>query len=116
MGIPPMGLFTVHVGRYTCPITLSVFTTTKGVGVGSKVLRPLEAEPLALDVERGVAELTARERQVMGHILAGETNKETGLRLGISPRTVEVFRRRLMEKIGARNTAQLVRVLTLAGV
>ncbi|MBI1204854.1 MAG: response regulator [Rhodopseudomonas sp.] len=59
----------------------------------------------------GQALLTPREREVLGLIAAGASNKEAGRRLGISPRTVEVHRARIMEKIGARNAADLVRIV-----
>jgi two-component system response regulator FixJ len=55
--------------------------------------------------------LTPRERDVLQRISAGASNKEAGRQLGISPRTVEVHRARIMEKIGARNTADLVRIV-----
>ncbi len=55
--------------------------------------------------------LTPREREVLAQIVGGASNKETGRRLGISPRTVEVHRARIMEKLGARNTADLVRIV-----
>jgi FixJ family two-component response regulator len=55
--------------------------------------------------------LTPREREVLQRISAGASNKEAGRQLGISPRTVEVHRARIMEKIGARNTADLVRIV-----
>jgi FixJ family two-component response regulator len=59
----------------------------------------------------GQALLTPREREVLSLIAAGASNKEAGRRLGISPRTVEVHRARIMEKIGARNAADLVRIV-----
>ncbi|PLX37488.1 MAG: DNA-binding response regulator [Hyphomicrobiales bacterium] len=58
--------------------------------------------------------LTPRERQVLGQITAGASNKEAGRELGISPRTIEVHRARIMEKLGARNAADLVRIVMSA--
>jgi two-component system, LuxR family, response regulator FixJ len=59
--------------------------------------------------------LTPRERDVLAQIANGASNKETGRRLKISPRTVEVHRARIMEKIGARNAADLVRIVLSEG-
>ena len=57
----------------------------------------------------GAERLTPREREVLGRIIAGASNKEAGRTLGISPRTVEVHRARIMDKLGAKNAADLVR-------
>jgi len=59
----------------------------------------------------GMELLTPRERQVLEQIAGGASNKEAGRNLGISPRTIEVHRARIMEKIGARNAANLVRIV-----
>jgi two-component system response regulator FixJ len=59
----------------------------------------------------GHENLTAREVDVLEHIVAGASNKEAGRLLGISPRTIEVHRARIMEKLKARNTAELVRLV-----
>ena len=55
--------------------------------------------------------MTPREREVLTQLAEGASNKEVGRHLGISPRTVEVHRARIMEKIGARNAADLVRIV-----
>ncbi len=60
---------------------------------------------------RGFNQLTPRERQVLQLITNGQSNKEAGRDLGISPRTIEVHRARVMEKLGARNTADLMRIV-----
>jgi two-component system response regulator FixJ len=59
----------------------------------------------------GMELLTPREREVLEQIAAGASNKEAGRHLGISPRTVEVHRARIMEKLGAKNAADLVRIV-----
>lgn len=55
--------------------------------------------------------LTPREREVLTQIAGGASNKETGRNLTISPRTVEVHRARIMEKLHARNAADLMRIV-----
>jgi FixJ family two-component response regulator len=59
--------------------------------------------------------LTPRERDVLSEIAGGASNKEAGRRLGISPRTVEVHRARIMVKLRAKNAADLVRIVLGAG-
>ena len=53
-------------------------------------------------------QLSAREREVLGLIVAGLTNKEIGRSLGLSPRTVETHRAHLFGKLGAPTLAQLI--------
>ena len=74
----------------------------KETGAGSDVL----ALPFP-----GRDSLTPREREVLAQITAGASNKEAGRHLGISPRTIEVHRARIMEKLGAKNAADLVRIV-----
>jgi two-component system response regulator FixJ len=54
--------------------------------------------------------LSARQRQVMELAVAGFSNKEIGTKLNISPKTVENHRAWVMERVGARNLAELVRM------
>ena len=57
------------------------------------------------------ADLTAREREIAALLIDGLTSKLIGKRLGISPRTVDVYRGRLMRKYGASTTPDLVHKL-----
>jgi len=60
------------------------------------------------------ADFTAREREIAALLIEGATSKQIGRQLAISPRTVDVYRARLMRKLGASTTAELVNRL-LAG-
>jgi two-component system response regulator FixJ len=60
--------------------------------------------------------LSERERQVLGGVVAGQPNKTIAFNLGISPRTVEVYRAGLMAKMQAKSLADLVRMVMDAGV
>lgn len=60
---------------------------------------------------RGFSKLTGRERQVLNLLVNGFSNKAMGRELQISPRTVEVHRGRVMDKLGAKNTADLLRIV-----
>ncbi len=63
-----------------------------------------------------VGTLSERERQVLDHLVAGGTCKEIGRTLDISPRTVEIYRAKLMAKTQAGNLQELVRWSVLAGL
>lgn len=63
--------------------------------------------------ETKTTELTPREKEISGFIVNGLTSKETAQALGISHRTVEVHRARVMKKLGAKNTAELVSKIVL---
>ncbi|HEY1900231.1 MAG TPA: response regulator [Steroidobacteraceae bacterium] len=59
------------------------------------------------------AQLTARQRQVMGLVVRGRLNKQIGAELGLSENTVKVHRRHIMETMGALSLADLVRMSEL---
>jgi two-component system response regulator FixJ len=56
--------------------------------------------------------LTLRERQVMQLLAQGQQHRDIAQTLGISPRTVEVYKSRMMEKLGARGLADVIRMAT----
>jgi two-component system, LuxR family, response regulator FixJ len=72
-----------------------------------------EADERKLIVER-IASLSTRERQVLGGLVAGQANKVVAIELGISPRTVEVYRANLMTKMRASSLSELVRMALVA--
>jgi DNA-binding NarL/FixJ family response regulator len=69
------------------------------------------------DFTNGCSEkLTARERQVLGLIAAGKTNKDVASLLKLSPETVRSYRKSLMKKLGVNNVAALVRIALRSGM
>jgi FixJ family two-component response regulator len=60
--------------------------------------------------------LTAREREVMAHVVAGELNKQVAYALGIGEHTVKVHRSRVMDKMGVQSLADLVRAAERLGL
>jgi FixJ family two-component response regulator len=67
-------------------------------------------------VRAQIATLSAREREVLDGLLAGGTNKMIARELGISPRTVEAHRARIMERLGVQSLPELVQVAIAAGL
>ena len=94
---------------------------------GQQLLRSVAR---AIDIDRSVRQdqrerseigtrlrgLTKRERQVLERLLLGRTNKFVARELGVSARTIEVYRRNVMMKMGADSLSHLVRMTLLAGI
>jgi two-component system, LuxR family, response regulator FixJ len=81
--------------------------------IGNAIEKKQQPEIDAAEVEKLQSRfntLSVRQRQVMDLAVAGLSNKEIGSRLKISPKTVENHRAWVMERIGARNIAELVRI------
>jgi two-component system, LuxR family, response regulator FixJ len=102
-------------------------------GAHNFIEKPFDADAVILDVRQAVHQyrernrspalppigrsfpgadaLTTREMDVLQKVAEGASNKEVGRMLGISPRTVEVHRAHILEKLGARNTSQMMRIV-----
>jgi FixJ family two-component response regulator len=63
-----------------------------------------------------LATLTPREREVLTHVVAGRLNKQIAGELGTVEKTIKVHRSRMMEKLGVRTVADLVRLAEKAGI
>jgi len=68
------------------------------------------------EIERRLALLSPRERQVLDGLVAGHANKVIAFDLGISPRTIEIYRANVMTKMEAASLSDLVRMALTAGV
>jgi FixJ family two-component response regulator len=68
------------------------------------------------EIQRRLASLTPREREVLPLVVSGMLNKQVALRLGTTEKTIKVHRARIMEKMRADSLADLVRLAQIAGV
>jgi two-component system response regulator FixJ len=95
----------------------AVETVLKGAEIALAGLSGSSApDPLAASAMTRLARLSPRERQVLLGLLAGLPNKSIAYDLAISPRTVEIHRARIMDKMEARNLSELIRMSLAAGV
>jgi two-component system response regulator FixJ len=75
-----------------------------------------EEQALRASIVRRLELLSARERQVLDGLVAGHPNKTIAFDLGISPRTIEIYRANVMTKMEAASLSELVRMALTAGV
>ena len=86
---------------------LDLANAIKNVAAGKSVIDPQLQRSESLKGERDSA-LTARELQVLQHIVAGKSNKEIAVELNLSANTVSVHRANIMDRLGIHKTAELV--------
>ena len=87
-------------------------SVARAIDAGSRVRREEERKS---EIAARIDSLTARERDVLGQLVVGRPNKVAARHLGISHRTVEVYRRNVMSKMGAQSLSHLVRMTLVAG-
>ena len=99
-----------------------LLAAVRALARGQGYLGPYAAKVLAEQYRRPddsadpYGALTAREREVFHLVVDGKTTKEVAKTLGISPKTAENHRTRLMDKLGVHNTAELVRYAARRGL
>jgi two-component system response regulator FixJ len=89
------------------------FSESRMLDALARAFKSVEATPASNDqtqVLKRIETLSERERQVLDGVVAGHANKVIARELGISPRTVEIYRAKLMTKMQADNLAALVRM------
>jgi two-component system, LuxR family, response regulator FixJ len=91
---------------------LMLDSVRRALALSEQTRSKAEAAELAA---RRIAALTPREKDVLAHLVAGRANKIIAYELGISPRTVEIHRGHLMEKMQAHSVSDLVRMALAAG-
>jgi two-component system, LuxR family, response regulator FixJ len=111
----PMAVEGIKLGAFDFiekPFSMDSLLNQLKSAISKQAKREQGGSALELDLGQiGGSQLTPREREVLREIATGASSKEAGRILGISPRTVEVHRARIMDKLGARNAADLMRII-----
>ena len=95
---------------FWCHVSGRAFVATDGLGAGVWTFEDLSEK------RRVTAELTVREREIAALLVEGNTSKQIARVIGLSPRTVEMHRAKLMRKFGAATSSELVhRLLGVTG-
>lgn len=78
--------------------------------------RALELRSESAAINERISRLTPREREVLTHVIAGRLNKQIAADLGTVEKTIKLHRGRVMQKMGVRSVADLVRISERAGI
>ena len=93
--------------------TAELMTSIRAALTGAANSAAVVTDP---EIQQRLARLTPREREVLEQLVIGRSNKAIARQLAISPRTVEIHRARVMEKMRAESLSQLVRMAFAAGI
>lgn len=93
----------------TTPLTLAVFDEALS-RLGDEAVQYSKARRKLVEARDRIDHLSAREREVLDWLTKGHSNKAIARELNISPRTVEIHRANMMSKLGAKHSAEAVRV------
>ena len=97
------------------PVSASVLLPVVAAAV-ARARKEAERHDRVEELRRRYRTLTPRERQVFAHVTSGLLNKQVGFELGTSEKTVKVQRALLIDKMGARSLADLVRMADRLGI
>lgn len=86
-------------GKYLCKTSLTM------------IAKNITSKPGQASAEELLSKLSKREREVLKEIAEGLTNQQISDKLFISPRTVEIHRKNIMDKLGAQNIVSLIRII-----
>jgi two-component system, LuxR family, response regulator FixJ len=90
-------------------------TLLSGIGEAhARLDRSHDKDMKAIEAQIRLASLTGRERDVLNGLIAGSPNKTIAYDLGISPRTVEIYRANMMEKLRVRSLSEALRIAFIA--
>jgi two-component system response regulator FixJ len=98
------------------PFDDEIFLTTVRDALARSERGAAPRAAVAEGLEGKLALLSERERQVLDRLIEGEANKVIALNLGISPRTVEIYRAKVMTKMEAASFADLIRTVVAGRV